>query len=166
MLNVRSVVMLLYNSRDRAKWFQSKENKEMKLKSVILALSCIGTVSLLTGCAASTHPIVEADQTCMTCHNEPQTYDYTVVPEASYVQSELEVKTSAPTVKVCTPHFTSEDGLNYVSQVVDEVEVKDGVANVSLGFGLWTLVVNDGSGENTKLVYVEAEGVNSLNLGE
>lgn len=120
-----------------------------------LALSAV----LLAGCAGSgQHQVIGASETCASCHSEEKPVFEGVEVPASAVRSDgsVTIKADAPSVTVCRPVFTAQDGSSYVPEESASASLVDGQAVVELDEGLWALCVDEGDAARARLVHVGA----------
>ena len=124
-------------------------------------IALVSTLLLLAGCAAGQHQIVDASETCASCHSEEKpVYEWGTEVPAGAVESaaSVTVKAEASSIVVCRPVFTAQDGSSYVPEKVSSVSLADGQAVVELEDGLWALCVDEGDAARAKLVHVGSEG--------
>lgn len=113
----------------------------------------------LAGCAAGQHQVIDAGEACSSCHSdEKATYEWGTDVPSSTVESgaSVTVRTDAPSVAVCRPVFTAQDGSGFVPEKLTDATVRDGEAVVSLEDGLWALCVDEGDAARARLVHVDS----------
>ncbi len=131
----------------------------MKRRIVIplVIIAALAVMLPLSGCGNS-HQVIPQGKACLTCHSEDKdTYDITEAP-ASAIETgpELTVKTSADSITVCTPIFTSEDGSTYTPVQYSTASVTDGEVTLDLGEGMWAIAIDKGGSSKSQLVNVVA----------
>lgn len=119
------------------------------MKSTALKTCSIATAALFAltaiGCTSSTHEIIDAGESCTSCHPEKQVYDVSEPKEAIACGSAVKVETSAESIAVCRPIFISENGSSYVPEMKRQVKTENGSASIELGDGIFALCVVDGN---------------------
>lgn len=123
--------------------------------AIITIAALAASLSMLAGCSAGAHEIIDSTEACISCHAEKQTYANATPANATACASEITVSTSADRITVCKPTFTKEDGSYYVPVLAKTAAVTDGAATVQLDEGYWVICIADGNtAKSSVLVHV------------
>ena len=136
-----------------------------KIRTVVAFACALAFGLALAGCSAGAHQIIDANDSCTSCHSdEKQTYDVASPANAEQVASTLTVNADADKVYVCEPVFTKEDGSHFVPRAVTSVPTSGGSATVQLDPGTWVIALDEGDTATSKLVTVADGGAESIDL--
>lgn len=133
--------------------------RSVRLAGAVSAALLLATGLVLAGCShkGTQHQIVDASESCTTCHGEKQTFDTTAHSDAIQSNGTVHVKTDATQIVVCKPVFTSSDGSAWTPIRDHAVAVPNGQADVELSEGIWAICVDNGDSSTGKIVVVSSD---------
>ncbi len=128
--------------------------RSSNFRALVLCL-LLGSALFGTACSSGAHQVISVGQDCTQCHSDQkQTYEVSQPKNAVASGGDVVVKTTADSVDVCTPEFTSEDGSTFVPLKRTSTKTVDGMVELSLEPGVWAVCVEKDSSSVGQIVVV------------
>ncbi|WP_270298159.1 hypothetical protein [Eggerthella sinensis] len=131
------------------------------LRPLPLALAAACALGALAGCSSGSHQVIDANESCVSCHSdEKETFEWGVPVPDGVIECgpsvAVKVKGDASSIAVCTPVFTAENGSTFVPVQQMTAALSGGEAVLELDDGLWALCVDEGDHARSQLVRVDS----------